>query len=112
MNSGAPKLLVIPTPSASLEGGDTADTQEDEEWSRRQKTTLRMRLVQLASMVWVALSAILGWLRTLPSYWRMLKNYCAQKLSRRVQPDTEEGSESSRVLTPVIRLGSESPLAA
>ena len=56
MNTSSPKLLVIPTPSANLERGEPSEAQEKELLYIRKKQTLRARLMQLASEVWVVLS--------------------------------------------------------
>lgn len=115
MNAGTPKLLVIPTPSASLEGGEAVDSQEDEEWSSQRKKTLQMRVTQLAREAWVLLSAVPGWIQSLPSYWCALRAYCVRRLRRRVQPDSEEvlrEEEGSGTLTPTLRFNSDSPLNA
>ena len=110
MNTGSPKLLVIPTPAATTDGPDVTDPQEKVMvYSRRKQQLLQEHIQQLAYAVWCFVSKIPGRVQSLPGYLASLKQYLRK---RRVGPvmepeaveiDDQITSEADkRVLTPVI----------
>lgn len=126
MNTGSPKLLVIPSSNASGDNSDSRDHQDREPLYHHKQQSLKERLRLLVVLLLRVANQVSNWFMTLVELVRHLK-----RRIRRVEPvrdDSEEELEGSqytvemesstatandgnndRVLTPVTRCRSAGP---